>query len=160
AASTFLYDTLQRINIELGQSASNYYRAIAKSFMVSADNAHAAHPNYADKADPVNRPFVNDGPVIKFNAAQKYTSDAISAAFFECVCKKAGLPFQVFTNRSDMAGGSTLGNISAANVSVSCVDIGLAQWAMHSPYESAGSIDVEYMQRAMKEFYRSRFELE
>jgi len=160
AASTFLYDTLQRINIALGKDASNYYRALAKSFMVSADNAHAAHPNYADKADPVNRPFVNGGPVIKFNAAQKYTSDAVSAAFFECVCKKAGVPFQVFTNRSDMAGGSTLGNISAANVSVTCVDIGLAQWAMHSPYESAGSMDVDYMIKATREFYLTSFELE
>jgi aspartyl aminopeptidase len=107
--------------------------------MISADNAHAVHPNHSDKSDPTNRPLVNMGPVIKFNAAQKYTTDSISAALFKTICKKSGVPYQTFTNRSDMTGGSTLGNISGTQVSIPTVDIGLAQWAMHSPYESAGT---------------------
>lgn len=160
ADSTFLYDTLQRICLSLNNEAQHYYKAVAKSLMLSADNAHAVHPNYTEKADPVNRPLVNGGPVIKFNAAQKYTSDAVSSSFFKCVCKNAGVPFQIYTNRSDIAGGSTLGNISTSKVSLKTVDIGLAQWAMHSPYESAGAFDVEYMQKAVKEFYLSKFELE
>ena len=99
------------------------------------------------------------GPVIKFNAAQKYTTDSISAALFKTVCKKSGVPYQTFTNRSDMAGGSTLGNISGTQVSVPTVDIGLAQWAMHSPYESAGSKDPEYMEKVIFEFYKSSWNL-
>ncbi len=153
AAGTFLSQTLERISISLGQSRPDYMGSLAKSFMVSADNAHAVHPNHADKADPVNRPHINQGPVLKFNAAQKYTTDAISAAVFKESCTRAGVPHQVFTNRSDMAGGSTLGNISGTQVSINCVDVGIAQWAMHSPYESAGARDVEYMVRALREFY-------
>ena len=121
--------------------------------MVSADNAHAVHPNYKSKADPINRPELNKGPVIKFNAAQKYTSDAVSSAMFKQVCKKAGVPFQIFTNNSDVAGGSTLGNISNAHISLRCVDIGIAQLAMHSPYETAGIKDIDYMIRAIEGFY-------
>ena len=157
AASTFLSDTLERINSALGSDTEDYKIRLAKSFMVSADNAHAVHPNYANLADPVNRPKINGGVVIKFNASQKYTSDSISAGFFKDVCKRAGVPFQIFTNNSNIAGGSTLGNISQSQVSVSCVDIGLAQWAMHSPYETAGTADVEFMAKAIKEFYNSRF---
>ena len=153
AAGTFLSQTLERISIALGQSRPDYMSSLAKSFMVSADNAHAVHPNHADKADPVNRPHINQGPVLKFNAAQKYTTDAISAAVFKESCARAGVPHQVFTNRSDMAGGSTLGNISGTQVSINCVDVGIAQWAMHSPYESAGARDVEYMVKALREFY-------
>ena len=126
--------------------------------MVSADNAHAVHPNYEGESDPVNKPLVNKGPVIKFNAEQRYTSDSLSAAVFKEVCKKAGVPFQIFTNRSDKRGGSTLGNISGTQVSIAAVDIGLAQWAMHSPYESAGALDLELMVRALKEFYSSRLD--
>lgn len=159
AASTFLYDTLQRINQNCGRSCEDFYTSLAKSFMVSADNAHAVHPNYSDKGDPTNRPFVNGGPVIKFNAAQKYTSDAVSAALFKSVCKKANVPYQTFTNRSDMSGGSTLGNISGTQVSIPTVDIGLAQWAMHSPYESAGAKDPEYMVKAIEEFYKTTWEI-
>ncbi|MCR5763882.1 MAG: M18 family aminopeptidase [Treponema sp.] len=155
AASTFLKDTLHRINASLGKSDEQYYKALAQSFMVSADNAHAVHPNYASVADPVNRPAVNKGPVIKFNAAQKYTTDAFSAALFKQVCKNAEVPYQTFTNRSDMAGGSTLGNISGTQVSIPCVDIGLAQWAMHSPYESAGAKDPALMVQAIREFYKA-----
>lgn len=157
AASTLLGDTLERINSALGSDSEDYKIRLAKSFMVSADNAHAVHPNYANLADPVNRPKINGGVVIKFNAAQKYTSDSISAGFFKDVCNRAGVPFQVFTNNSNIAGGSTLGNISQTQVSVPCVDIGLAQWAMHSPYETAGTDDVEFMADSIKEFYRSSF---
>ena len=123
--------------------------------MVSADNAHAVHPNFQDKADPVNRPFLNGGIVIKFNAAQKYTTDAVSAAVIESVCSASDVPFQFFTNRADIAGGSTLGNISCSHVSLKSADIGLSQWAMHSPMESAGAKDAEYLVRALKEFYRT-----
>ncbi len=155
AAGTFLSDTLRRIALACKKTGEDYYIALSESFMVSADNAHAVHPNYPDKADPTNRPFVNGGPVIKFNAAQKYTSDAISAAVFESVCNDAKVPFQIYTNRSDIPGGSTLGNISGTQVSVSAVDIGIAQWAMHSPYESGGALDPEYMEKAVSGFYAS-----
>ena len=137
----------------LGRSKEQYFTAVANSFMLSADNAHAIHPNHLDKADPVNRPVMNKGVVIKYNANQKYTTDAVSAASFKLMCDKAKVPYQTFTNRSDMPGGSTLGNISTAQVSVNTVDIGLAQLAMHSPYESAGSKDPEYMAAVSKVFY-------
>ena len=156
ADSTFLSDTLERLAEKLGWSREEYKIALAKSFMLSADNAHAVHPNFTESADPVNRPVLNGGIVIKYNAAQKYTSDAVTSGFFKLVCQKAGVPFQIFTNNSNVAGGSTLGNISQNHVSVPCVDIGLAQWAMHSPYESAGAKDVESMIKVMKCFYRER----
>lgn len=156
ADSTFLSDTLERISEKLGWSGEEYKIALSKSFMLSADNAHAVHPNYAEKADPINRPVLNGGIVIKYNAAQKYTSDAVTSAFFKMICKKAGIKYQVFTNNSNIAGGSTLGNISQNHVSVPCVDIGLAQWAMHSPYESAGAEDVGSMIKAVKCFYSTR----
>ena len=159
AASTFLSDTLSRINFALGSDEEDLKIRLSKSFMVSADNAHALHPNFVSVADPVNRPKINGGVVIKFNAAQKYTSDSVSAGFFKSVCAQAGVPFQVFTNNSNVAGGSTLGNISQTQVSVPCVDIGLAQWAMHSPYETAGKYDVDFMARAIKQFYQSEFSL-
>lgn len=155
AASTFLQDTLRRINYALGHSEEEYLRLIAGSFMISADNAHAVHPNHPEAADPVNRPQMNHGIVIKYNANQKYTTDAVSAAVFESLCEKAGVPYQVFTNRSDMAGGSTLGNISNTQVSMRCVDIGLAQLAMHSPYEMAGKKDTLYLKRVSEMFYRT-----
>ena len=156
ADSTFLSDTLERLSEKLGWKSEDYKIALSKSFMLSADNAHALHPNYAEKADPVNRPVLNGGIVIKYNAAQKYTSDAVTSAFFKMICKKAGVKYQIFTNNSNIAGGSTLGNISQNHVSVPCVDIGLAQWAMHSPYESAGAEDVGSMIKAVKCFYSTR----
>ncbi|MBQ1710918.1 MAG: M18 family aminopeptidase [Treponema sp.] len=159
AASTFLYDTLHRINESFGRSEQEYLAALAKSFLVSADNAHAVHPNYVSKADPVNKPRVNEGIVIKFNAAQKYTSDGVSAGVFKKICEKAKVPYQIFTNNSNIAGGSTLGNISNSQVSVLSVDIGLAQWAMHSPNESAGAKDVEYMEKAIAQFYKSEIQV-
>lgn len=153
AASTFLLDTLKRLNTALGRTQEQYLTALASSFMVSADNAHGVHPNYTDKADPTNRPYLNGGIVIKFNANQKYTTDAVSAAVFRSVCEKADVPVQTFTNRSDMAGGSTLGNISNTHVALNTVDIGLPELAMHSPYETGGVLDTEYLIRAAKEFF-------
>ena len=153
AASTFLKETLFRINSKLGYNEEQYYQALAKSFMVSADNAHSVHPNYVSSSDPVNRPEVNKGPVIKFNASQKYTSDGVSGAVFKKICRDAGVPFQIFTNNSNSQGGSTLGNISTEQVSVLSVDVGLAQWAMHSPMESAGAEDVDYMIRAVTQLF-------
>ena len=153
AASTFLSDTLERICGCLGLSREDYLIRLSESFMLSADNAHAVHPNYPDKADPSNRPYLNEGIVLKFNASQKYCTDGISAAMFRDICKKAGVPVQTFANRSDMAGGSTLGNIASTHVAVSTADIGLPQLAMHSPYETAGVEDTEYLIRAAAEFF-------
>lgn len=155
AASTFLADTLLRICEALGMSGTDYRRALASSLMVSADNAHAVHPNYSDKSCPSNRPVINQGIVIKFSGNQRYTSDAVSAALFRRICERAEVPVQIFTNRSDMLGGSTLGNISSNQAAVKCVDIGLPQLAMHSSYETAGVKDLEYLIRAAKVFYES-----
>lgn len=153
AASTFLKDTLLRINMGLGRTYEEYLMTLAGSFMISADNAHALHPNYADKADPTNHPVLNKGIVIKYNANQKYCTDAVSAAEFKELCTKAGVPYQTFVNRSDIAGGSTLGNISNTQVPMNTVDIGLPQLAMHSPYETAGVKDTEYFVRAAEKFF-------
>ena len=122
--------------------------------MISADNAHAVHPGHTDKADPTNRPYINDGVVIKFNAGQRYCTDGVSAAVFRDICRAADVPIQTFVNRSDMAGGSTLGNISCTQVALDTVDIGLPQLAMHSPYETAGVKDTGYLIRAAREFFR------
>lgn len=159
AASTFLKDTLLRINMVSGRTMEEYMTAVANSFMVSADNAHALHPNHPEMADPVNRPKLNGGIVIKYNANQKYTTDAVSTSVFQCICEKAGVPVQFFTNRSDMAGGSTLGNISNTQVSLRAVDIGLPQLAMHSPYETAGTADTWYLVQAAREFYSSTIQI-
>lgn len=153
AASTFLYDTLTRIHECLHCTREDYLIHLADSLMISADNAHAVHPSHADKADPSNRPCLNGGIVLKFNANQKYCTDGVSAAMFRDICTRAGVPVQTFANRSDMAGGSTLGNISNTQVSLNTVDIGLPQLAMHSPYETAGAEDTGYLIRAAKEFY-------
>lgn len=153
ADSTFLRDVLRRINSAMGRSEEEYLMALASSFMVSADNAHSIHPNQPDKGDPTNRPFMNEGIVIKYSANQKYTTDAISGAVFKAICEKAGVPYQVFFNRSDMAGGSTLGNISNSQVALNTVDIGLPQLAMHSCYETAGARDTVYLVKAAKMLY-------
>lgn len=157
AASTFLADTLWRINRALGKSSEAYHRALGSSFMVSADNAHALHPNHPEKSDVNHRVYMNEGIVIKANAAQKYTSDAISTALFRSLCEQAGVKVQYFANRSDMMGGSTLGNIAQTQVSLHCVDIGLPQLAMHSCYETAGIDDVEAMIKAIEAFFRTHF---
>ena len=150
AGGTFLYDTLQRINTAFGRTEEDYMRAVASSFMVSADNAHAVHPNHPDKSDPTNRPYMNRGIVIKYNASQRYVTDAVSAAIFRSICRKAGVPWQTFANRSDMLGGSTLGQIALSQVSLNAVDIGLPQLAMHSPYETAGAKDTAYLIEAAR----------
>ncbi|MCQ2982059.1 MAG: M18 family aminopeptidase [Treponemataceae bacterium] len=155
ADSTFLEDTFERVAECLEMKRSELLAAYAGSFMISADNAHAVHPNYAEKADPVNQPKINGGPVIKYNAAQHYCTDGVSSAVLKDLCSKAGIPFQTFTNRSDVAGGSTLGNISLSHVSMNAVDIGLPQWAMHSPYESAGTADVLMLKTLSETFFRS-----
>ena len=153
ADSTFLEDILQRIAEGLQADHSSYLRWVADSFLISADNAHAVHPNHPEKADPTNRPYLNGGIVIKYHGSQKYTTDGISAARMKDYCERAKVPYQTYANRSDIAGGSTLGNISTAHVSVSSVDIGLPQLAMHSAVETAGMMDTEYAVRALKEFW-------
>ncbi|HJB26571.1 MAG TPA: M18 family aminopeptidase [Firmicutes bacterium] len=155
ADSTFLQDVLGRINSAFGRTREQFHMAVASSFMLSADNAHAIHPNHMDVSDPTNLVEMNQGIVIKYNANQKYTTDAVSAAVFKNICNQAGVPYQSFTNRSDMLGGSTLGNISNAHVSLNTVDIGLAQLAMHSCYETAGIKDIDYMIEGIKAFYNS-----
>lgn len=155
AASTFLKDTLCRIVSSFGYPETAYRMALASSFMVSADNAHGVHPNQADKADPTNRPYLNEGIVIKYSANQKYTTDAVSGAMFRAICDKAGVPYQTFANRSDMLGGSTLGNISNTQVALNTVDIGLPQLAMHSPYETAGTRDTGYLIEAARVLFSS-----
>lgn len=155
AASTFLQDTLKGICEAMEWSEGDYRRLLADSFMISADNAHAVHPNHPEKADPTNRPYLNGGIVIKYHGSQKYTTDAVSAAVMKDICHRAQVPWQTYANRSDIAGGSTLGNISTTQVPVSTVDIGLPQLAMHSAYETAGAKDVEYMIKAMKCFYEA-----
>lgn len=158
AASTFLADTLYRIIEALGGGKAEYLGRLSSSLMLSADNAHAVHPNYPEKACPTNRPVMNQGIVIKFSGNQRYTSDGVSAGMFRSICRAAGVPVQVFANHSDIAGGSTLGNISGTQVAVKCVDIGLAQLAMHSAYETGGVKDLEYLIRAAKTFFESSVE--
>lgn len=154
ADSDFLYSTLKRIVYALGGTEEAYMKLVADSFLISADNAHAIHPNHPEKADLTNRPVLNGGIVIKFSGNQKYTSDAFSGSVMKKVCMDAGVPYQVFYNHSDVQGGSTLGNISTAHVSVASVDIGLAQLAMHSAVETAGVKDITYMVEALKEFFK------
>ncbi len=155
AAGTLLKDALARILPDEGVRQS----ALARSFLVSADNAHALHPNHPELYDGQNAPVMNGGVVVKYNASQRYMSDGFSGAVFTEICKKADVPVQVFSNRSDKRGGSTLGNLSEAQVPVRGVDIGAAQLAMHSARETAGSFDVEYMAKALKAFYQADFTL-
>lgn len=153
ADSTFLEDVLWRIGESLKLTRSDYLRLVAGSFLISADNAHAVHPNYPEKADPTNRPYLNGGIVIKYHGSQKYATDAVSAAKMKELCLRARVPFQTYANRSDIPGGSTLGNISTAHVSVSSVDIGLPQLAMHSAVETAGVRDTLYAVKVLTVFY-------
>ncbi len=155
ANSDFLSNVLERVNESLGYKPSHLMRTKAAGFMISADNAHAVHPNAMEKSCPSNRPVINKGIVIKRNANRRYTTDAVSEAMFRKICDTADIPYQFFTNRSDMPGGSTLGNISNEQLSLATVDIGLAQLAMHSSYETAGCADAEYLYRAIKAFYES-----
>ncbi|MBR0089092.1 MAG: M18 family aminopeptidase [Clostridia bacterium] len=159
AKSTFLADTLKRINTALEQSEEQYNAMLAASLMLSCDNAHALHPNHADKSDSLNRVYMNGGVVIKYNANASYTTDAVSEAAVKTLCKRADIPYQLYANRSDLPGGSTLGNLSAEQVSINTADIGLAQLAMHSAYETAGAKDTTYMIRLIKEFYKGELKL-
>ena len=158
AAGTFLRDTLHRINRAMGRTEDDYLMSIASSFLVSADNAHAVHPNHTDKTDPTNRTYLNKGIIIKYSANQKYTTDAVSGAVMRAICRQADVPFQTFSNRSDMLGGSTLGNISQSQVALNTVDIGLPMLAMHSPYETAGARDTAYLIEAAKVLFSSSIE--
>ena len=150
AASTLLADTLNRICNSMGL---NPYRMLAQSFMVSADNAHAVHPNHPELADPVNAPVMGGGVVLKFNANQRYTTDGVAAAVFRKICKGADVPTQNYCNRADIPGGSTLGHISLTHVSVPTADVGLPQLAMHSCYETAAVQDILYLEQAMTAYY-------
>ena len=156
AASRLLETTLSRICAALQLEEQVL---LSNSFMVSADNAHALHPNHPELADGNNAPVVNGGVVVKFNANLRYTTDGLSAAVFRKVCQKAGVPVQTYCNRADIPGGSTLGNISLSHVSVPSVDIGLAQFAMHSCYETAGVQDSLYLEDAMAAYYSATLEL-
>lgn len=153
AGSTFLANTLERLARSLGYSYDETMTMIARSFMISADNAHSVHPNHPEYADPVNRPVINGGIVIKYSAAQKYATNAFSAAYFKKLCKDHDIPTQTFTNHSDNPGGSTLGNISNTVIAMPTVDIGLPQLAMHSSYETAGVKDTAYLVDAVTKFY-------
>lgn len=153
AGSTFLANTLERLARSLGYSYDKTMAMIARSFMISADNAHSVHPNHPEYADPVNRPVINGGIVIKYSAAQKYATNAFSAAYFKKLCKDHDIPTQTFTNHSDNPGGSTLGNISNTVIAMPTVDIGLPQLAMHSSYETAGVKDTAYLVDAVTKFY-------
>lgn len=154
AGSTFLYNVLTRLTASMGLSYDESMAMIARSFMISADNAHSIHPNHPEYADPVNRPVINGGIVIKYNAQQKYATDAFSAAYFKKLCNDHDIPTQTFTNHSDNPGGSTLGNISNTRVAMPTVDIGLPQLAMHSSYETAGVKDTAYLVDAITNFYK------
>ena len=153
ADSTFLSDVLRRIALAMGADEEEFLCKLADSRMLSADNAHAVHPNHMDKTDETNRCFLNHGIVVKFNAAQHYSTDGASAAYVKKLCKAEKIPAQVFANRSDVAGGSTLGNISGAHISIDTADIGLPQLAMHSAYETMGTADLASMIALMKVFY-------
>ena len=152
ADSTMLTSTMNRIARYLD---ANLARMMAQSFLVSADNAHAIHPNHPELADPNNAPVMNGGIVVKFNASQRYTTDAVAAAVFRSVCNRAGVPTQTYYNRPDIPGGSTLGYVSLTHVSVPTADIGLAQLAMHSCYETAGVRDSLYLEQAMTTYFSS-----
>ncbi|MFO8002057.1 MAG: M18 family aminopeptidase [Marinilabilia sp.] len=153
AGSPVFRNLFERILRQAGQEEEAIQQTIYRSFMISADMAHSIHPNHPEKHDPVLHPLINKGPVIKVHANQKYTTDGDSSAVFETICKMAGVPFQKFVNRSDMAGGSTLGNVSTTQLDIRTVDIGNPMLAMHSVRELSGVKDHEYVTRAFETFY-------
>ena len=157
ADSTFLTDVLERIAHGCGLDSEAWKAAVANSFMVSADNAHAIHPAHPEYADKGEFPVLNGGIVIKYNANQRYTTDAVSGAVFQAICQEAGVPVQRYSNRADLPGGSTLGNISTAHLSVPTVDIGLPQLAMHSVCETAGAADTDHLVKAMTAYFSRDF---
>jgi len=160
AKSTFLSDVLARIQEGLSLTKGESIRQIASSMMLSADNGHALHPNHTDKADPTNAPRLNGGVLIKYNANQKYTTDGIAEALFKKLLQKEEIPYQEYTNRSDIAGGSTLGNLSNEKISLNTVDMGAAQLAMHSAYETGGTKDTVSLMEGIRAFYESRIQME
>lgn len=153
ALSTFLKDCLARICLCAGKSEQEQMAALAGSFLLSADNGHAVHPNHPEKSDASNRPYLNGGVLLKYNASQKYTTDGFSASVVKELCTREGIPFQTFSNRPDIAGGSTLGNLSTSQASIPTADIGAAQLAMHSACETAGAADTEALCALMTAFY-------
>ena len=153
ADSPFLSHVLERICLALGKSREELLRAVAGGFMLSADNAHAVHPDSPEKSDPTNRCYLNGGVVVKHSP--RYATDAMTAGIFQRICEKVGVPVQVYYNNSKIPGGGTLGNLSGSHVSLPTVDIGLPQLSMHSPYETAGARDLEFMVRAMKACYEA-----
>lgn len=154
ADSTFLRDVLERVKEAFTLTENELRQMIACGLLISADNAHAVHPNHPEKADPTNRPYINGGIILKYHGSQKYTTDAYTAAALKELCREAGVPVQTYANRSDIPGGSTLGNISIAHVSIPSVDIGLPQLAMHSAVETGGTRDTDYAIRLFKQFYQ------
>lgn len=154
ADSEVLSNILERIVFALGGNREGFFRAISRSFMISADLAHAIHPNSVEKADPINRPLINKGPVIKLAANQSYTTDSNSAAVYDEICKKAGVPVQRFVNRSDSPGGSTIGPITSTHLAMRSVDMGTPILAMHSVRELGGVMDHSYVTKSFEEFYR------
>ena len=153
ADSTMLSDLLERVTLTLGGKRKDYLRALASSFIISADGAHACHPNLKEKEDPTTRPIVNGGPTIKQSGQRSYTSDSITSSVFRQICERAGVPSQCFVNRSNMKGGSTIGPISASHVSIPSVDVGVPMLAMHSIREMCGVKDNYYMLKALKSFF-------
>jgi len=153
AGSPVLRHLLQRIAFKLGKNTEQFHRALYHSFMISADMAHALHPNITEKHDPTNHPFINKGPVIKIHANQKYTTDGDSGTVFETICKDAEVPYQKFVNRSDLVGGSTLGNVSTSQIDLRTVDMGNPMFGMHSVRETGGVMDNYYVRKVFTHFY-------
>lgn len=157
ALSSFLPDVLSRIAHVLNLDDQQVRQALTGSMLLSADNGHAVHPNFTEKADPANKVYPNGGVVIKLSANQKYTTTGLTAGLFKAVCQQAGVPVQIFANRADEPGGSTLGNLLSQAVSIPMVDIGMAQLAMHAAVETAGSQDPAYMAKACAAFFQAGF---
>lgn len=154
ADSSFIETVFERILLGLGKGRQDYFKALEKSFMISSDMAHAIHPNYTEKADPINRPKLGKGIVIKYAASKAYASDGESAAILMSICEKAGISYQTFHNRSDMRGGSTIGPITSRRLNVRTVDVGGPMLSMHSVRELMAAKDLYYMQRCFEEFFK------
>lgn len=154
ADGSFLDDVLERIGLCCGLGREDYRRALARSMLVSADMAHAFHPGHAGAYDDQHRVHLNHGPVIKTNASQRYTSESLSAGVFQLACERAGVPWQSYVQRSDLACGSTIGPLAASRLGLRSVDVGNPMWAMHSLRESAGAADHDAMCRALAAFFK------
>ena len=153
AGSPFLKDVLERLTLDSETSRETFFRSMANSFFISADMAHAVHPNYSEKHDSRHMPIINGGPVIKCNSNQRYATEGVSSAWFESLCKKAGVPVQKFVVRTDLGCGSTIGPITAANLGIRTVDVGNPMLSMHSIREMAGTQDHLPLIKAFKLFF-------